>query len=82
MGLAIWKSKQVWLCGGLSTVMALWIAAIPGPANADNPNPGSAPVNIVSPLPLPVTGSVNLAGLGGDLRNAARSGGDVRPVNE
>ena len=26
---------------------------------AQNPNPGSAPVNIVSPLPLPVTGTVS-----------------------
>jgi hypothetical protein len=29
---------------------------------AQNPHPGSAPVNIVSPLPLPVTGSLNVSG--------------------
>ena len=29
---------------------------------AQNPKPGSAPVNIVSPLPLPVTGSLNVSG--------------------
>lgn len=29
---------------------------------AQNPNPGSAPVNIVSPLPLPVTGSLSVSG--------------------
>ena len=37
---------------------------------AQNPNPGSAPVNIVSPLPLPVTGSLNVSG--GAWRLAAR----------
>lgn len=31
-------------------------------AVAQNPNPGSAPVNIVSPLPLPVTGSTTVSG--------------------
>lgn len=31
------------------------------PAVAQNPNPGSAPVSIASPLPLPVTGTVNVA---------------------
>jgi hypothetical protein len=30
-------------------------------ALAQNPHPGSAPVNIVSPLPLPVTGDITLA---------------------
>ena len=29
---------------------------------AQNPHPGSAPVNIVSPLPLPVTGSLSVSG--------------------
>ena len=31
-------------------------------AVAQNPKPGSAPVNIVSPLPLPVTGSLEVGG--------------------
>src|SRR5262245_5133796 len=30
-------------------------------AGAQNPNAGSAPVHIVSPLPLPVTGSIGFA---------------------
>ncbi len=31
-------------------------------ASAQNPVPGSAPVNIVSPIPLPVTGNVGITG--------------------
>jgi hypothetical protein len=31
-------------------------------ATAQNPKPGSAPVNIVGPLPLPVTGSLEVGG--------------------
>ena len=34
----------------------------PHQAVAQNPNPGSAPVHIVSPLPLPVTGSTTVSG--------------------
>jgi hypothetical protein len=34
----------------------------PRPAFAQNPKPGSAPVNIVSPLPLPITGSTTVSG--------------------
>src|SRR5262245_24385577 len=32
------------------------------PASAENPNAGSAPVTIVNPLPLPVTGSTTVSG--------------------
>jgi len=63
MSRAVWKSKQLWFCAGISTLLALWIAVNPSPATAQNPAPGSAPVNLVSPLPLPVSGSVNLANL-------------------
>jgi hypothetical protein len=59
-------------------------ALMPSPqAEAQNPNPGSAPVNIVSPLPLPVqiTGSPSISGtvlVGNPVSNPVR----VRDVND
>ena len=45
-----------------------------GPNGQGNPVPGSAPVNIVSPLPLPVTGNVDLAsGASVNIANPATS---------
>lgn len=61
MGGMMGKAKHLWFFGGITAVLALWIAVSPTPATAQNPTPGSAPVSLVSPLPLPVTGSVNLA---------------------
>ena len=45
--------------GSVVGAIALTIGAIP--ANAQNPNPPGAPVNIVNPLPVPVSGSVAIA---------------------
>jgi hypothetical protein len=44
-------------------------------AAAQNPHPGSAPVNIVAPLPLPVTGSLGVTGTVNvrDVDNAVRT---------
>jgi len=49
-------------------------------ALAANPSPGSAPVNIVSPLPLPVTGDIRLVP-GGSITIANTSSNSV-PVQE
>jgi hypothetical protein len=57
------KAKHLFFWGGMSALLAIWIAVSPSPATAQNPNPGSAPVNVVGPLPLPVTGSLNVANL-------------------
>jgi hypothetical protein len=46
----------------LSAAILVTLAAFAVDAWAQNPHPGSAPVNIVNPLPLPVTGDVNVTG--------------------
>ena len=43
-------------------VAQIGLAMLAADAGAQNPHPGSAPVNIVGPLPLPVTGNVNVTG--------------------
>ena len=43
------------------TVGAVGVLFNPRPVTAQNPYPGSAPVNIVNPLPLPVSGSVKIS---------------------
>jgi hypothetical protein len=43
------------------TVGAVGVLFNPRPVTAQNPFPGSAPVNIVNPLPLPVSGSVKIS---------------------
>lgn len=50
---AVVSSAIVVIAGG-------WIGV--APVLAQNPVPGSAPVNIVGPLPLPVTGTVDVSG--------------------
>ena len=46
----------------LAAVGVLMTAYPGGAQNRGNPDPGSAPVNIVSPLPLPITGSTSVSG--------------------
>lgn len=48
----------------LLAVVATFMSSRPATAQSGrgNPEPGSAPVNIVSPLPLPVTGSLEVTG--------------------
>jgi hypothetical protein len=58
-----WKETSIWVAG-LVTLGVVGAALSPRPAVAQNPSPGSAPVNIVSPLPMPVTGTVNVGNLG------------------
>jgi hypothetical protein len=45
----------------LVTVAIIGVTMVSNTAVAQNPNPGSAPVNVVSPLPLPVSGIVGIA---------------------
>ena len=45
----------------LATASIVVVMMFSNPAVAQNPQPGSAPVNLVSPLPLPVSGNVALA---------------------
>jgi hypothetical protein len=45
-----------------STLVAVAIIFNYRQVSAQNPNPGSAPVNIVGPLPLPVTGETSVTG--------------------
>ena len=47
---------------GLTLLLVLGLMVDSRKARARKPNPGSAPVNIVSPLPVPVSGSLGISG--------------------
>src|SRR5262245_58718870 len=57
-------SKKQFLVAAMFAVLAVAVTSLMNSrqAVAQNPNPGSAPVNIVAPLPLPVTGSTTVSG--------------------
>ena len=71
---------------GVSSLIVLGLACFlitPRRSEAQNPIAGSAPVNIVGPLPLPVTGSVNIgAGSSVTVANPQTSPVLVRDVDE
>ena len=71
---------------GVSFLIVLALACFlitPSRSKAQNPTPGSAPVNIVGPLPLPVMGSVNIgAGSSVTVTNPETSPVLVRNVDE
>jgi hypothetical protein len=58
------RKHSVYAFGVLAFLALLLVAnsMISRPAQAQNPNAGSAPVRIVSPLPLPIAGSTSIAG--------------------
>jgi hypothetical protein len=57
-------SRKQFIVAGTSAVLAVAVTTLlrAHPAAAQNPSPGSAPVSIVSPIPLPVTGSTTISG--------------------
>jgi len=58
-----WKETAICVAG-LATLGVIGASFSQPPVLAQNPFPGSAPVNIVNPVPLPVTGTVTVGNLG------------------
>jgi hypothetical protein len=56
-------SSKLIAVGTLGIVVMIGGAMSSRQADAQNPHPGSAPVSIVSPLPLPVTGQTTVSGV-------------------
>jgi hypothetical protein len=58
-----WKEAAICVAG-LATLGVIGASFSQQPVLAQNPFPGSAPVSIVNPVPLPVTGTVTVGNLG------------------
>ena len=58
------KRPQVVLASTVLLLAFTWVVTHSNSVTAQSPHPGSAPVTVVSPIPLPVTGFVNDVGRG------------------
>ena len=77
------STRHLLPAAGLAVLAAIGLAVASSSAVAQNPNSGTAPVSIVNPLPLPVSGAIGLApGSSLTIANGADNPVLVRDVDE